>query len=70
VLRKIGSHYYASDSAVREVLNLAAALVVRFGRKLPAGKTCGDVTCTFGKNCIRICAEPSPDTTFRNWALV
>jgi tRNA-uridine 2-sulfurtransferase len=69
VLRKIGSHY-ASDSEAREVLNLAAALVVRYGRKLPVGKTTGEVTCTCCGNRTLICAAPPTDDTFRNWGVL
>jgi len=69
LLRKIGSHS-ASASDVQAALNLAAALVVRFARKLPVGKTSGDVTCTFGGNRMLICAAPLADDTFRNWGLL
>jgi tRNA-specific 2-thiouridylase len=69
VLRKIGSHS-PSGAEVQEALNLAAALVVRYGRKLPAGKTFGEVTCTFGGNRSLIPAIPPADDTFRNCGLL
>lgn len=69
LLRKIGSHY-VSDSGVQGALNLAAALVVRFGRKLPVGKTSGEVACTFGGNRILLNVTPLADDTFRNWGLL
>ncbi len=69
VLRKFGSQS-ASASDVQAALNLAAALVVRFARKLPVGKTAGEVTCTFGGNRILICAAPLADDIFRNLGLL
>ena len=69
VLRKFGSQS-ASASDVQAALNLAAALVVRFARKLPVGKTAGEVICTFGGNRILICAAPLADDIFRNLGLL
>ncbi|MFH0785172.1 MAG: thiamine biosynthesis protein [Pseudomonadota bacterium] len=69
VLRKVGNHY-ASDADLQEALKLAAALVVRFGRKLPAGQSSGEVTCTFGGNSSLVCAEPLADHVSRNWRLL
>ncbi|MBU1568516.1 MAG: thiamine biosynthesis protein [Proteobacteria bacterium] len=69
VLRKIASHS-VSDVDVREVLNLAAAMVVHYGRKLPVGKTSGEVTCTFGGNRILLRAAPAVDESYRNWGIL
>jgi tRNA U34 2-thiouridine synthase MnmA/TrmU len=69
VLKKVGSHY-VSGADLQAALNLAAALVVRFGRKLPEGESFGRVTCTLGGNRTLIPAAPLADETFRNWGLL
>ncbi len=69
VLRRIGSHQ-SSDADVQTAFNFAAALIVRYGRKLPAGRTFGEVTCTFGGNRILLCAAPLADDTFGTSALI
>ncbi len=69
LFRKLGSHY-PTDPEVQEALNLAAALVVRFGRKLPVDKTYGEVACTFGGNRMLICATPLADDIYRNLGLL
>ncbi len=69
VLRRVGS-YYASDAELREALNLAAALVVRFGRKLPVGRSFAEVTCTYGGKRTLICTDPLAGDTFQHWRLL
>ncbi len=69
VLKKAGSQY-RSAADLQAVLNLIAALVVRFGRKLPEGKSFGQVTCSLGGNRTLIPAAPLADETFRNWGML
>lgn len=69
VLRKIGGRS-AADFDVAGTLNLAAALVVRFGRKLPIGKTCTEVTCFYNGKSSVLTAAPPADDSFQNWVVL
>ena len=69
VLKKAGSHY-PEESALATALNLAASLVVRYGKKLPAEKKQGEVTCTMRGAKHLILAEPLSDDIFRGWAML
>jgi tRNA-uridine 2-sulfurtransferase len=69
VLKKAASHY-ADPARLERDLQLAAGLVVRFGKKLPAGTPGGEVTCTVGTSRRRIGARPLADDIFRSWQLV
>ena len=67
VLKKAGSQY--SDQLLLEQdLHLAAALVVRYGKKIPENAK-GEVTCTLGTTRRVILADPLADDVFQEWAL-
>jgi len=69
VLKKAGSNYQNSDDLEMD-LQFAAALVVRYGRKQPAGKTEGEVSCSLqGVNRV-ISAEPLAKDKFTNWSIL
>jgi hypothetical protein len=71
VLKKAVSHYPDQEKLERD-LQLAAALVVRYGKKLPENggrETGGAVTCTLGASRRVIHALPLADTVFREWGL-
>ncbi|TKB25294.1 thiamine biosynthesis protein [Desulfopila sp. IMCC35006] len=68
VLKKAGSQY--PDHEKLEIdLQLAAALVVRYGRKLPENIGKGEVTCLLGTSRRLILAAPLADKIFREWQL-
>jgi hypothetical protein len=68
VLKKAGSRYAHREMFERD-LDLAASLVVRYGKKLPANITRGEVTCTLGATRRLIRALPLADEIFQDWAL-
>ncbi len=68
VLKKAGSQYPDQEKLQRD-LALAAALVVRYARKLPENISKGEVTCTLGTTRQVIPAEPLADDIFREWVL-
>jgi len=68
VLKKAGSQYPDLEKLERD-LELAAALVVRYAKKLPEDIAKGEVTCTLGAERRVLCAEPLADDIFRDWAL-
>ncbi|MGB3211854.1 MAG: thiamine biosynthesis protein [Desulforhopalus sp.] len=68
ILKKAGSQYPDSEKLERDV-QLAASLVVRYGKKLPENTPRGEVTCTLGGNRRLISAEPLADEVFREWGL-
>jgi len=68
VLKKAGSKYPDPVKLDRD-LQLAASLVVRYGKKLPAGITAGEVTCTLGAGRRVIRAAPLANEVFLDWGL-
>lgn len=68
VLKKAGSQYPDQEKLDRD-LELAASLVVRYGKKLPENTSKGEVTCTLGAVRRVIYAEPLADDIFREWGL-
>ncbi len=68
VLKKAGNQYSNHDALARD-LQLAAGLVVRYGKKLPENITRREVTCILGTTSRRIVAEPLVDDVFREWIL-
>jgi len=69
VLKKVGSTTLSGGER-QELLNLAAAVVVRFGRKLPVDNSCGRVTCTVAGSRTLLSALPLSDETFAHWGLL
>lgn len=63
LLRKVAKRS-AAGSGVQQALNLVAALVVRFARKLPEGRTSALVTCTFGGKRSLFIAKPLDDGAY------
>lgn len=68
VLKKAGSRYPNWEVLERD-LDLAASLVVRYGKKLPENIDRGEVTCTLGATRRLIRALPLADEIFQEWAL-
>ncbi len=69
IVKKAASRYpLAADLA--KALVLAAALVVRYGKKLPKAKVAGEVTCILGDSRKVIAAEPLADDVFQTWRLL
>lgn len=69
VLKKAGSRY-PDEKELAIALDLAASLVVRYGKKLPAEQGPGAVTCTLRGAKSFIQAGPLADDIFRNWAML
>jgi len=69
VLKKTGNRY-PDEKKLAMALAFAASLVVRYGKKLPAGSEQGEVTCTLRGARHLIPAGPLADDTFRNWAML
>ena len=68
LLRRAGKWY--TDAAEMEGdLQLAASLVVRYGKKIDGIRPPGEVTCTFENNSRIIIADPLQDIIFRDWML-
>jgi hypothetical protein len=53
----------------QEALQLAASLVVRFGRKIKEGNPEGEVQVSLGGKTRNVTALPLDDTLFQAWAL-
>lgn len=68
VLKKACSRYPNWEVLERD-LDLAASLVVRYGKKLPENIDRGEVTCTLGATRRLIRALPLADEIFQEWAL-
>ncbi len=68
LLKKAGSRYPDRQS-LRENLELSAALVVRYARKLPQGQRGADVVCTLGGDRFVLRAEPFAGEEFRQWIM-
>lgn len=67
ILKKIDQ--YQDEEARQRDLNIAASLVVRYGKKLPAGTQAREVTCytASGKSVFE--AEPMQGDAYREWVL-
>lgn len=68
VLKKAAGKYPDSESLEKD-LQLAAALVVRYGRKLPEGVLCQKVTCLLDGRRKEINSAPLEGDLFRQWIL-
>jgi tRNA U34 2-thiouridine synthase MnmA/TrmU len=68
VLKKAASRYSGGATLERD-LQLAAALVVRYGRRLPDGVSHRDVTCRLGGRRRVIKSAPLEGDLFRQWIL-
>ena len=66
VLKK-AANYYPDQEKLDRDLGLAAALVVRYAKKLPENISKGEVTCILGTVRRVIDAEPLADEIFREW---
>ncbi len=60
---------YLDDQARERDLQIAASLVVRYGRKLPAESKTREVTCTLGNVRRIIEAEPMEGDAFKAWVM-
>lgn len=69
VLKKAAGRYPGPDR-LAEACNLAAAIVVRYGKKQPPGRAQGDVTCTLGGDRQVIAADPLGDDILQPWAML
>lgn len=68
ILKKAGSHYPDKEKLEKD-LQLAASLVVRYGKKLPTDTARGEVTCTLGGSRRLMSAAPLDDNVFQDWGL-
>lgn len=68
ILKKAGS-LYPDGADLKRDLGIAASLVVRYGKKLPATTSHGEVTCTVNGESQLLVAEPLADEIFRSWGL-
>lgn len=68
LLRRAGKWYTDAAEMERDV-QLAASLVVRYGKKIDGIRPPGEVTCTFANNSRIIIADPLQDDVFRDWML-
>ncbi len=69
VLKKAGSQYHDHDKLEKD-LQLAAALVVRYGKKEAGNSRAREVTCILGTTRRLILAVPLADDIFRDWVLL
>lgn len=60
---------YEHDTQLREALQLAAALVVRFGKKIKDGSPEGNVRVTMGRETQTLTVLPLADQVFQEWIL-
>lgn len=60
---------YADEEALQKDLDIAAGLVVRYGKKLPAGEATRVVTCYRSDKEVEMVAAPFADEAFRDWIL-
>ncbi len=70
ILKKAGSQYPDAERLEKD-LQLAASLVVRYGKRLSEDTeaTKREVTCTIGASRRKILAQALPDKVFQDWAL-
>jgi tRNA-uridine 2-sulfurtransferase len=60
---------YEDGAQLREALQLAAALVVRFGRKIKDGPIEGEVRISMGRETHTLTVLPLADQVFQEWIL-
>ncbi len=68
LLRRAGS-WYTDALEMEKDLELAASLVVRYGKKIDGIRPPGEVTCTLADSSRIILADPLEDGVFRDWLL-
>ena len=68
LLRRAGK-WYADASEMERDLQLAASLVVRYGKKIDGIRPPGEVTCALAESSRIILADPLEDEIFRDWML-
>jgi tRNA-specific 2-thiouridylase len=68
LLRRAGN-WYTDASEMKKDLELAASLVVRYGKKIDGIRPPGEVTCTLADSSRIILADPLEDGVFRDWIL-
>ncbi len=68
LLRRAGS-WYTDASEMEKDLELAASLVVRYGKKIDGIRPPGEVTCTLADSSRIIHADPLEDGVFSDWLL-
>jgi tRNA-specific 2-thiouridylase len=68
LLRRAGK-WYADASEMERDLQLAASLVVRYGKKINGIRPPGEVTCALAESSRIILADPLEDEIFRDWML-
>jgi hypothetical protein len=68
ILRRAATSY-ANDAQLQEALQLAAALVVRFGKKIPDGPPEGEVRVSLGHETQTLTVQPLADKEFQGWAV-
>jgi len=61
--------WYADDKVLAEDLELAARLVVRYGRKIDGKRPPGEVTITMGDSSEKRTVPPLEDSVFKRWLL-
>lgn len=69
VLKKAASRYPDAEKLAMAI-DQAAAIVVRYGKKLPAGQELGEVTCSLGGSKKLILAKSLADEVCRDWAML
>jgi membrane protein implicated in regulation of membrane protease activity len=60
---------YESDAQLQDDLQLAASLVVRFGRKIKEGSPEGEIRVSLKGESWSVTALPLDDSLFQGWAL-
>jgi hypothetical protein len=69
VLLRRAVTWYKNRSDLAEDLELAARLVVRYGRKIDGKRPPGEVTITMGKNSEKKTVPPLEDSIFKEWMM-
>lgn len=68
-LLRRASTFYPDTEAMKEDLQTAAALVVRYGKKVKDGPQTGEVSCWLDDTKEVLIADPIEDEQFRDWML-
>ena len=68
-LLRRAANWYGNATDMEKDLQLAASLVVRYGKKIDDIRPPGEVTCTLQENSRIIIADPLQDEVFRSWML-
>lgn len=68
ILKRVTTSY-ESDAQLQDALQLAASLVVRFGRKIKEGSPEGEIRVSLKGETWSVTALPLDDTLFQGWAL-